>query len=217
MRRDHRWNNINGMMKGQKVYILGSGTSLKNFDLSKLDGSFVIAVNHSIEYYPQAPAFLFGDKIFLHKSNFDIKNYQGLIFTSEKCQRSNPIEEMVGQDNLYIYEDRRDEPVENAKVGLFHPTSSGIMALNLAIQMKAKKIYLLGFDYYKDKGKMHFFPDMPHHEQYGEERLASKLKKFKYFEKWKGRIINCNPDSFIEEFQKESLEDTFGKDCYTST
>ena len=112
---------------------------------------------------------------------------------------------MVGQDNLYIFDDRRDEPILNEKMGLFHPTSSGILAISLALQMKAKKIYLLGFDYYF-KGNMHFYQDYDHHKKNKIERFQMKLKKFKYFEKWAGRIVNLNPQSAIQEFKKVQID-----------
>jgi len=210
-----KWQEINGMLTGQNVFLLGGGTSLIGFDRSKLDTAYVIAINHSIEHFPQAQSMIFGDKIFLSKTMFDLKTYPGKIFVSEKCIRSRPIDEMWENDNLYIFEDRRDEPTQNFKRGLFHPTSSGLLALNLAIQMKAKKIFLLGYDYYKDGGQMHFYEDYPHHKKYEESKLISKLKKFKYFDQWESRIINCNPISRIDDFKKASLEEVFGQTCYT--
>ena len=92
---------------------------------------------HSIEHYPNAWGLIFGDKIFLSKTTFDLTQYKGFIFCSERCDRSNPIEQMIGQDNLYIFDDRRDEPILNAKMGLFHPTSSGLLAISVSAYSKA--------------------------------------------------------------------------------
>ena len=190
------------MLEGRAAWLLGGGTSLSGIDFTKLDNEFTIAVNHTIEHYPNADALLFGDKIFLHKTNFDIKSYKGLIFCSEKCTKSKPIDEMLDNDNLFIFDDRRDEPTLNPRVGLFHSGSSGMLALNLAIQMKAKKIYLLGYDYHYSNGKIHYYPDMEHHLKYPAERLPRKAAKFAYFEKWKDKIINLSPTSVIQTFQK---------------
>lgn len=211
MKRNHRWNIINNYLNNERsCFIIGGGTSLKGFNLSLLDKEFTIAVNHSIEHYPQASALLFGDKIFLHKTTFDLTTYEGLIFCSEGCSHSEPLQNMIPADNVFVFETLRDDPIMNAKKGLFHPTSSGIMAINLALQMKAKKIYLLGFDYYKVDGQMHWYEDYNHHKTYKEEKLQMKLKKFKNFDdKMRGKVINLNPDSSIVEFQKMDWRELF--------
>ena len=218
MKRDHRWNDIynfetkKGMLNGKTVYILGSGTSLDGFDLKKLSGKIVMAINHSIEHYPEAQMLIFADKIFLHKTKFDLVNYKGLIFCSDKCKSSKPIDKMYNEyrKNLYVYEDVRDEPVINPKVGLFHPTSTGLQALNLAIQMRAKKIFLLGYDYYKNNGNMHFYPDYDHHKKYQADKMEIKVKKFRYFEQWEQKVINLSPESLVEEFKKDDWRNYFG-------
>lgn len=194
------------MLEGKEVFLLGGGTSLNYFDLNKLKKHFVIAINHSIEFY-DAPYLIFGDKIFLHKTKFDLKKYKGIIFASDRCANSEPLQSMRDNKNIYYFECRRDEPVLNPKKGLYHPTSSGVLAINLALQMRAKTIYLLGYDYYFKSGSMHFYPDYEHHKKYDEERLKLKLKKFDKFDQWKNKIINCNPDSLVENFRKVKLSD----------
>lgn len=211
MNRDHRWNEINNYLSGERsVFLIGGGTSLRDFDFSLLDKEFTIAINHTIEHYPKAKCLLFGDKIFLHKTKFDFKSYDGMIFCNETCATSKPIQDLLPRDNIYLFETLRDDPVMNAKKGLYHPTSSGILAISLALQMKAKKIYLLGYDYYKLNGSMHFYPDMDHHMKYPEEKLIRKLIKFDKFEKYKNKIINLNPKSNIDMFQKKELSEVFG-------
>ncbi|UCF13180.1 MAG: hypothetical protein JSW06_02705 [Thermoplasmatales archaeon] len=205
MRRDNRHNNIKGLREGKSVVIIGGGTSLKGFDFSKLDKEFTIAINHAIEHYSKANCLLFGDKIFLHKYNrdkFNFDEYKGLIFARDTCKGSEPFQSWGDRDNVYFFEGYRDEPIMNPKKGLFHPTSSGFMAMSLALQMKARRIYLLGFDYYKKNGEMHFFEDYDHHKKYEEYKLERKLAKVRKFEKYAGRFINCNPKSKIEIFKK---------------
>lgn len=211
MNRDHRWNEINGRLNGKEVFLLGGGSSLKGFDFNKLDKKIVLAVNHSIEYYPKAGMLIVADKIFFKYTTFDVTKYKGLLFISEKCKGTPPITEMwkAEKDNLYIYEDRRDEPTLNAKVGLFHPTSAGMQAITLALQMRAKHIYLMGYDYYKNNGNMHFYPDYEHHKRYDGEKMKQKLCKFSRFEPYYKKITNLNPDSLIEEFPKKRLSDIF--------
>lgn len=201
-----RWNEINGYLAGRCAFLIGSGPSLEGFDFSRLDNEFTIAINHSIEHYPQAKACLFGDKIFLNKTTFDLSKFDGLIFASEKtdyCSRDE-------RPNVFTFLDKRDEPGINAKCGLYHPTSSGLLALSLAIIMKARRVFLLGYDYRHLHGQRHFYGDMyEHHLRYPEDRVMKKAAKFEKFRPWASRIINCSEQSIIEVFQKKRLEEIF--------
>lgn len=210
MIRDYRFTHINGMLKGQDVYLVGSGPSLKDFPFYKLGGKYAIAINHTIEFFPDAWALLFGDKVFLAHTCFDVSKYSGLIFCSERCMTSRPIEQMIPADNVYIYRDRRDEPYTNSKLGLYHTTSSGIQALNLAIQMQAGKIYLLGYDYCFPHGERHFYGDIyAHHAKYPEDRVWAKVEKLERFKKWRDRIVNLSTISTIPYFEKRDWREVF--------
>ena len=200
---------IRDMWPHQDVYILGGGTSLAGFNLKKLEGKNVIAINHTIEHFP-APVLFFGDKVFLNATTFDLRSYKGLICCAEKCQGTPPIQDMREQPNVIIFKERRDEPILNPRVGLYHPTSSGMMALNLALQMRAKMIYLLGFDYYWNNGRAHWHDEKPHHLRYPEDRLKQKLCRFARFGPWASRVVNCNKNSLVTEFRKVTLESVFG-------
>lgn len=210
MNRDRRHNKINGLLRGKPCVIIGGGTSLSGFDFNKLDTYYTIALNHSIETYPKAKALLFGDKIFLNKTTFDIRTYRGLIFASEKCTRTPPLDKMLGQDNVYIFNDNRMSPELNCKVGLYHPTSAGLLGLNLALQMRAAPIYLLGYDYYMAGERIHYFEDYDHHKKTTSQKLEAKTLKFAYFERYKNDVINCNPKSLVKIFKFKTLAECFG-------
>lgn len=201
------YNEINGRHKGKDVYILGSGPSLAGFDLSKLDGKIVIAVNHSIEFYPSAQYLVFGDAIFLKTTTCDFSNYLGILVTPERHKDAAKLQVMP-ETRKFFFEPRRDEVYLNAKKGLFHPCSSGIMALNLALQFRASEIFLLGFDYFYDKGNTHFFGNIyPHHTQYNENKIIKKTLKFRNFNRWRDSIYNCSLDSNVNDFGKISLDE----------
>ena len=198
--------NVNGHLKGQDVFLLGSGTSLRDFDFSKLQDKYVIAINHSIEHY-NAQAMIFGDKIFVTKTHFNFMKYKGHIFCSEKCLGTNPIQDIHNENKrrLYVFKDRRDERSTNFKKGLFHPTSTGACAINLALIGGAKNIYLLGFDFYYNNG-IHFYQDYEHQGRMPEERMMLKLKKYAWFEKY-DNIINLNPKSNLDTFKKRPWQE----------
>jgi hypothetical protein len=199
-------NNIKG------CFVVGGGTSLDNFDLSRLDNEFTLTVNHSVEAYPQSKATIFSDKIFLSKSIFDFSKYKGLVFAgAESGYKDRGKFDKFDQEKLHAFKINRSEPVENPRVGLFHSTSTGLIALNLAIIMGFKKIFLLGYDYYYQQGtkRIHFNGDYPHHLRVDESKMFIKVKKFVYFEKWKDRIWNCNPDSNLKVFRFKPYKEIF--------
>lgn len=204
---------IDNSLAGQDIYLLGSGHSLKGFDFDKLNGKNVIAINHSIEYFPQASMMLFGDKVFLEKTTFDIKKYKGKIFTSFKNQTHKTVQELKETSDIHIFDDVRKAPSDSFEYGLYHPTSSGMLALNLALIMGAGRIYLLGFDYNYQGGIIHFYDydekQYKHHYTYPESKVQNKVCKFKPFEKWAGKIINLSMDSFINVFPKQHWQGVF--------
>ena len=202
-----RYQEINGRHKNQDIYILGSGPSLTGFDLSKLNDKIVIAVNHSIEFYPQAQYLLFGDAIFLKKTSLDFKSYNGVVITPDRNHDAEKLN-AISKDRKFFFETRRDQVYNNAKKGLFHPCSSGIMALNLAIQFRASRIFLLGFDYFYKDNITHFFGNIyPHHLEYKETKILKKTLKFRSFNQWRHIILNCSPESNVSDFKKISLDE----------
>jgi hypothetical protein len=195
---------INGRHEGQDVYVLGSGPSLVGYDLSQLSDKTVIAVNHSIEFF-NAQYLVFGDAMFLKSSNYDFNKYSGVVVTPHRHNDSARLQ-FIPEERKYFFEPRRDEPHINAKMGLFHPCSSGIMALSLAIQFRARKIYLLGFDYCYNGDTTHFFGNIyKHHLEYKETKVLKKKDKFFRFNKWRKIIYNCSDISTIKEFERIPL------------
>lgn len=196
-------NYLNGKID---CYIIGSGTSLRGFDFSRLHSKFTIAINHTIEHFQTANCLLFGDRVFLKHTTYDITKFPGLIFASKKSDCFPPIPSMLHKDNVYIFNDNRDAVSTKFEKGLYHPTSSGAMAINLALIMNAKRIYLFGFDFYHDGSLMHFYPDYPHHKQYTENRTALKVEKFRKFIPYSAKIFNVNPRSKLKIFQPINIE-----------
>lgn len=176
------------------------------YDLSQLNDKLVIAVNHSIEFFP-AQYLVFGDAIFLKTTSLDFTKFTGTVITPDRNHDAAKLS-VTPRERKFFFEPRRDEPHINAKMGLFHPCSSGMMALNLAIQFRARKIYLLGFDYCYQKNITHFFGNIyKHHTEYKETKVLKKTQKFTKFNQWRGQIYNCSSISTIREFERKSLDD----------
>lgn len=196
------------MRKGKDCWIVGSGFSLNNFDFSKLDDKFTIGVNHVIEHYDNLDCLIFADRIFTKTTTYDLSKFNGLIFASEKTIYCDQMQEILNQDNVFIYQDNRTAISWNLEnQGLYHPTNSGMMAMNLALIMEAKPIYLLGYDYKYLAGNMHFYENKEHHNRYPEQKFIKKLDKMVRFSEYRDRFINCSMNSNLNLFTKKPLED----------
>ncbi len=197
---------IEGMLKGQRCFIIGGGPSLRGFDLHRLDDEFTIAVNHSYEYYPNARALLFVDSWFVkdEQSRSKILAYPGLIFASFRCQDRLP----RGMENLYIFSQNNREPGKRMNDGLYSGRLSGLAALNLATIMGADEIYLLGFDMNYQDGQHHWYGTAhENQETYDAGNYTRKLKMFDAFAPYQDRIFNCSMNSAITTFNKVPIED----------
>ena len=96
-------------------------------------------------------------------------------------------------------------------VGKSLPSQFGYQAINLAIQLGAKRVVLLGYDMkLADDGKRHWFGDHPQqvaaHSQYQTfidcfKGMADVLSKTQIW------IYNCTPDSALTCFIKKDLRD----------
>lgn len=88
--------------------------------------------------------------------------------------------------------------------------NSGMHALNLAVQLGARRIRLVGYDMKTDRGKMHFFGNHP-----GKLHVRHDFSTFiEHFEGVREaaqalgvEILNCTPDSALHWFKRARLED----------
>jgi len=203
-----KYDNIKGMLTGRDCFIVGSGPSLIGFDFSKLDDKFTIGVNHIIEHYDNLDCLLFGDRIFVKTNEYDLDKFPGKIFMSEETSWQGEMSHIIDKENTYIFEKNRSCVSNNlVSDGLFHPTNSGFMAMNLALIMGARKIYLLGFDFKYRGSQMHFYTNKDHHNRYPEKKFQKKLDKIIHFAKYKDKFINLSLESELNLFEKKSIDE----------
>jgi hypothetical protein len=201
---------VEGYLKGKECCIIGGGSSLKNFGFDKLKDKFTIAINHSV-YYFKSDAVLFIDRKFLKDDrqktlNF-LANYEGIIFASF---RSKYFLENIKGKNIVNFSLNRHSPQLNFYNGLYSGKSSGLCALNLAIQMNPDKIYLLGFDYDAESETKHFYNEkgedtFGNEVSYTSAKCKSVTAMYRMFGQWKDLIRNCNPNSKLRYFETEEL------------
>lgn len=202
---------------GQDVFIVGGGYSIKSVNLNYLLDKKVIAINTAFEYLPNATALLWSDSSWLGINN----NLNKL--TDHKCKlRFNPKKHGQGhiQKNILTSGGATvllatgdygfDPNIDNVR-----GNNSGVQALNLAINMKPKRIFLIGFDmrsnplkpaetHFHDKHQLVvrpntyanlFIPSMV--------SLATEIKKLNI----NTEIINCSPTSALACFEKRLIKE----------
>lgn len=194
-----------GFLKGKDCVIVGSGASLKEFNFNALSDKFIIALNHSI-YFFDSHACLFIDRKFLKDDNQKaiqfLKGYKGMIFTAWRSKyhlmpkKSNKVH--------YFSLNIRNEKKEYYN-GLYCGKSSGLCAINLALIMEAKNIYLLGFDYDDKMQPKHFYNNVgedkfKNESSYTNAKCNSISQMFSVYADHKN-IINCNLNSQIKCFE----------------
>lgn len=195
-----------------EVFIVGGGSSLKGFDFSLLNGKDTIAVNKSVFYLNNPTYFITLDYTFESKVGKERLQQVSCpkFFVAQKFLPY--LKEKEGRlidtrlDLIYDLSNF-DVIVKSYRKSFFGTTwnafatchNSGAAAIQLAILLGYKTIYLLGLDY-RITGEIHF------HEGYGQakERFAHSLEDYakltlETVEQWKGeqKIISCSPISIL--------------------
>lgn len=199
----------------QDVFIVGGGTSLSDFDFDRLRGKNTIGTNYACRLGKELCNVVFFSDYDRTKSNcffeeeYDtLENHGGLILTHNsaiQC-RTEPWLMWYPRKLYGLYRD-----------AIGYNWSSGASAINVALILGAKRVFLLGIDCNAPDGKSvdwytenHLYmPNAPHHRaevfnQFieGFSRIKQTLPIFPNTE-----IINLNPESALEVFPKAFPED----------
>ena len=201
---DHRatYSSVSPIFKGETIYIIGGGPSLKNFDFRQLEGSKTIAINKALFYHNSSQVVYWTDTRFYSWYKNDIDNYKGLKYTIKPgSQYTNDIK-LLKKGKPYGLEKDPDY--------LAHGFNSGYAAINLAYHLGAAKIILLGFDMCNNGNETHF------HDGYPTRGTSDKMYIDKFipgFKELKSEILNENVQiynasahSMITVFPKITIE-----------
>lgn len=197
-----------GQWTGQPCFILGGGSSLTGFKFERLRGRRTIAINRAFEFAP------FSDFLFSMDSTF----YQWVL----KFRRG----PFLAFPGIRVFLDSMNFPfgpevhyIRNAglqgfpaslKTGIYSANNSGYGALQMAICLGARPIYLLGYDMNDTgAGRTHFHDGYPgkfgakinRTFRQGFEALAPALRA-------KGiRVVNLNGASGLRCFEFGTIEE----------
>ena len=203
--------------KGEDVFILGGGTSLRNFPWPLLHDEKVIGCNQAFRLGDKVcDICLFGDKKFLlvdgvpRKSNYlPLSEFKGLVVTCDPALHNRPEPWLKIMPRV---------PKGIATDALGWNCNTGASAINLALILGAKNVFLLGFDMKLDeKGKPNWHNekliDKPAPNVY--ERMLSYFGRIKHEAAKKfpeARIYHIlTGESDLEVFDQLNMNDFFSE------
>jgi len=178
--------------KVKRIFLVGGGSSLKDFDFSVLDNEDTVAINESLFRLKNPTFFITVDYDWLEGKR---DSYEFIKYKKSKAQKffianMSKGTQLKYKDCKYVHYGKEynledyDVVIRSPKVSGFgnfnnfcHGQNSGYCALQLALIMRYEEIYLLGFDLTSDeKGDVHF------HHQYKDIVRKKYGKTFKHDE-----------------------------------
>jgi hypothetical protein len=216
---------------GETAFVLGSGTSLNNLDISGIHKHVVICVNSSILLMDWEKGK--ADKRYWISNDAFCRKWSYWKYVMEakanRVVRDSWRKYFRELEGFYVFSPRpTDENSLNVEdEGLCH-CSSVPSALDLALQMGCKKIFLLGADHYIrgamgrryfwehwDRKKRPHFKGMIHSRHHQMRIFILNNKMYNHLDRFasykKASVYNCSLSSQIDAFEKISLEDALKK------
>lgn len=195
---------LDNLYAGLPIFIISTGTSLRGFDFSRLNGKITIGINRVIEYYH--PSILHFVDITAYRTHEKaLRDYNGMIIAGPGAA---PVDTHANifeiNQNVDTFRVPAGMTSTSKKVGRsfsdgWFGGGAGTTALHTAILLGGNPIYLLGYDYYEDNGT--------HFDEYDESRNDKELYVISYNgleqisrEEWLPEIYNCNPRSRVTCF-----------------
>lgn len=190
------------------VYIVGGGPSLKGFNWDRLSGKNVIAINRAYEVLPNADVLYWTDSRFYRWYRKDINNFKGMKVTCRPIV-DKPSDVILLKANNSFNIDTRPE-------FLSHGNNSGYAAINLAVKLGAKKIYLLGYDMKSNPKNSHWHTGYQTH--HNKDIYNKMIKSFDSIPSELKRLgvecFNANIKSELTVFRKCTIDDAISDLAY---
>lgn len=146
------------------VYIIGGGTTLDGFDFNLLKHKDTIVINHAVKYVSNPTYFLTADSGVIKQAI--ISDFWGLNKCTKKIavigsdhKKYNAIKEFLPKFDHTIVPSKYNGEISKTFEDFATGKNSGFCGLQFAIAMGYKRIFLLGFDLQKQKGRKYFYKD----------------------------------------------------------
>lgn len=188
----------------QDVFIIGGGRSLKGFDWNLLKGENTIGCNDAFKHGNEiCKICVFGDSKWFKSSEQELARYKGTVFTNSLQLQRTRLSWLwtMPREFFGLHED-----------ALGWNNNTGALAINLAVLLGAKRIFLLGFDMHLSRdGRPNWHDsrlEKPNASIYskfleGFKKLAADLKKkFPNVE-----VVNITDKSSLNSFPKIGVKE----------
>lgn len=200
---------LSDKLAGKKVFIIGGGASLKNFDFSILQGNTIIVLNSSFLDVPFADILIWSDESFANNFHNDIEKFSSDLKFYPRKNCLNLIEKNYkGFCGAYFLNKVSDFDLDFSHQLNVSGNNSGAIALSLCANFKAKSIYLLGFDMKRSLSKKTHYhsrnqlavPDSVYSDLFIPcmESLAKQMSRLNI------EVINFNSDTALKCFPIKS-------------
>ena len=187
----------------QDVFIIGGGSSLERFDWNLLKEENTIGCNDAFQHgHKICKICVFGDVKWFQSFERELAHYKGTVFTNSLQLQRTRVPWLWTMP-------RRFHGLYDTALGW--NTNTGAVAINLALLLGAKQIFLLGFDMHLSKdGKSNWHvnrlnkPDKEIYSKFlkGFEQLSIDLKKkFPNVD-----VINVTDNSALDLFPKVGVD-----------
>ena len=185
-------------------FIIGGGPSLKNFDIERLRGQRVIAVNCAFRLAPWIDVMYYGDCTWPKKYGCDdFSDFRGIKITT--CPQH-----VNRQDVKVVTKKNSPYGIITDPQFVSWNLSSGACAINLAFHFGVKRIVLLGYDMHRINGEKNwhnFYKD----QQKKHEPYARFMMPFPHIEKALKKhgveCLNATPGSDLTVFPIVELDE----------
>lgn len=196
---------------GREVFIIGGGPSFNLIDKGLLKNKNVICINNAYKEFKTCTAIYWCDESWIANHYDNIMRHDcKLRFTGKHFANNHISKNILGTGNSCVLK-RTGDFGYDSNVDNVRGNNSGCHAINLCVNMKARKIVLLGYDMKMQDRKSHF------HEGHGLpmsnyiyndlfipsiESMAAEIKK----KEPNIEIVNCSHDTALRCFKRDKLE-----------
>ena len=184
---------------GKNIFILSSGPSLADLDLSLLKNKIVMGLNRSTQIYP-TPYY---QCVFDYRL-FDLfpESYRNVrqLFTLQDRPFGLPLK-LLGGDGFS----------QDLEEGIYSGYTISYFALQVVAYMGFKNIFYLGLDLKHEGPKTHFFGQDQQTLNHEQTEFPRMIKMLNYgaevLTSTDINVYNCSPESTLECFPKISYEE----------
>jgi len=197
----------------QEVFIVAGGYSVNSINMDYLHDKNTIAINDSYKILPNATALFWCDNSWAGREADGLKEHKTLLrFNSRHYGHNHILKDIKTSGGATVLNRTGDygfDPIIDNVRG----NNGGVQCLNFVINLKPRKIYLIGYDMRDnpvERGKTHwhdYHTVQIRHDTYSRLFIPSMVSLHKELQKMniKIPIINCSRTSALSCFPKKII------------